>query len=152
MKIEILVSKDYDVTEMGEISQLFKSAGYESEIYNNRMKRTSVEEGIPPAIWLFVTFASAAVLTGFFNKAGEDAWSKLKEIIKKLTKEKNGQDPQIRLHAKTNGREIIIPIVDDPKDREIAFNVLPKFLSENPELNGWIVFHNGEWKRPSELS
>lgn len=144
MKVEILVSKDYDANEIREMSQLFESVGYESQIDNERMIRASVAADVAPAIWVFLTFATSAFLTGFFNKAGEDAWDKLKEVIKKLSKKKNGQDSQIRLHAKVEGREIIIPIVDDPNDRETAFNTLPKFLSENPKLNGWILFHNGE--------
>lgn len=151
MKVEVLISRDYNDNDVSKMMDLFQSHGYEPQIDRNRMIRESVES-LPPAIWLFLTFASAAVLSGFFNKAGSDAWDKLKDILRDLSKKKEGKDPQIRVHNRVEGREIIIPIVDDPMERETAFNLLPQFLSENPNLDGWIIFSAGQWKKLSDLS
>lgn len=152
-KIEILTSKDFEEHELNEIKALFEGLSSQVSIDNKRMIRESVEEQLPSAIWAFVYFAAGAVFSGFFGQAGSDAYNKLKETIKKLgTKKRKGKPVQVRVHLRQSGsNDVIIPIPDDPLELEPAFDSLPKFIEANPNLNGWIFFENGGWKKFSDL-
>lgn len=146
MKIQVITSEDFDDSELKEIQGLFKEAGYEAEVDNEGMLIKSAEQ-LPPAIWIFIGMAAGAYFTGFFQKAGSDAWDKMKECIKKLkAKRKKGQATQVRLHLEFGDHKItIIPMPDDAKELEIALEFLPEYLDKNLELNAWIWFHNNRW-------
>ena len=151
MDIEVITSKDFDESDLGEIKQLFEDVSFEIRIDNERMSRKSMEP--PPAIWVTV-FIPAALwvanqfFSGFFNRMGGDAYDKFKDVIKKvLEKRKRDQDTQLRIHVRKDKNMIIVPLPDDKDELKIALDTLPKFLDDNPDLNEWINFENGEWKR-----
>ena len=117
-KIEIITSRDFSNSELDNIKQDFADLTPDIRIDNQRMIRESVETSLPPAIWIFIYFATGAVLTGFFAKAGSDAYDTLKKAVKKLANQnKNGKPIQVRLHLRPdNSRDIIVPIPDNPTD------------------------------------
>ena len=155
MDIEVITSKDFDDSDLGEIKQLFSDKGFDIEIDNVRMIRESMVP--PPAIWIDLIMAGGAIaatafFTGFFNKMGADAYDNFKQIVKKiLEKRKRGELTQLRIHVKKGQQRIIVPIPDGTGEQEQALDTLPEFLDKNPDLNEWIVFENGVWNKQSDL-
>jgi hypothetical protein len=152
-RIEIITSKDFEEHELSEIKALFEGMSSQVSIDNKRMIGKSLEEQLPSAIWAFVYFAAGAVFSGFFGQAGSDSYNKLKETIKKLSSGKRrGKPIQVRIHLRQSGsNDVIVPIPDDPLELEPALDSLPKFIEANPNLNGWIFFQSGSWKKFSDL-
>ena len=160
MRIEIVASDDFDTTDIEEIKQMFSNDGFDVETSPIRMVRHSVD--IPPAIWIELLINIAERLeikqitdneffTTLFDSIEEYAWSNFKKIIKKiLQKRKRNEPTQLRIHVKIQKQIIIILMPDEPEKQEQALNILPKFLDNNPKLNGIIEFRDGQWKEPGD--
>ena len=139
MDIEVITSKDFDDSDLGEIKQLFFDKGFDIGIDNVRMIRESMVP--PPAIWIdliiggIVGVAVTAFFTGFFNRMGVDAYDNFKQIVKKiLEKRKRDELTQLRIHVKKGQQRIIIPIPDDIEKQEQALDALPEFLDKNSDI------------------
>ena len=79
---------------------------------------------------------------------GEDTYDNFKLVIKKILEKQKRHDTQLRIHVKRDDEKmIIIPLPADNDNLEDALDTLPEFLDANPDLDGWIIFDQGKWKK-----
>ena len=150
MSIEVITSEDFNNFDLDEIKQLFNGLDLKINIDNQRMVRRSIEP--PPAIWIVISIITVLIaqpfFSGFFHKMGEDAYENFKGAVKEISKKrKSGQDTQLRIHVKKDKNMITVTLPTDSDNLKIALNALPEFLDANSDLNGWINFDHGKWKR-----
>ncbi|MCY4490033.1 MAG: hypothetical protein OXC46_01045 [Thaumarchaeota archaeon] len=152
MSIKVITSKDFSEFDLNEIKQLFDEVGLEITITNEKMIEKSEE--LVSAIWFSISIPAVLIakpfFTGFFNRMGEDAYTYFKKIIIKISqKQKRQENIQFRfIIKKDDERMIILPLPTD--NLKIALDALPEFLDNNLDLNEWIIFDQGKWKRLSD--
>lgn len=135
-----------DGWEENEINEIVEILNSSREVTKRELKQ--FDGGISIAIYIIVGIVGVAVLKGFGDAIGKDAWEKLKSIFVKRSKEKKNSTIGLKVQNEKYKAQFNIK-TEDPELIDRAFTTIEKTfkeIGENDE-NTKFFFDNGkkEW-------